>query len=307
MTYEDYRDEYRRLWTTAMYTERFESASKITAKKILAGKIRYEAIERATGVPWYVVGLIHAMESGCQFGTHLHNGDSLARRTVSVPRGRPLSGKPPFTWEESAIDAIQYDKLNQVQDWPLERILWELECYNGLGHRKYHKDILTPYLWSGTHWGLKPGKYTSDGKWSATAVSGQCGAVILLKRLIEIDSSIELHYDEPSATVQVPEVAETVPESFPKADPAVVTEAVKQSWTIRGAGVGLVGMVATAFDETVKSLMDAAAHIAQWTPATGVLASLGANMKQIGFGLAVAGLAIVVARRLGAAKQGKIG
>lgn len=306
MRYEDFRDEYRRLWDLAMFTQRFETASKRTAAKIYAGKSRYEAIEAATGVPWYVVGVIHAMESGVQWGTHLHNGDSLRARTVSVPRGRPLNGKAPFTWEESAIDAIQYDKLHQVPDWPIERILWELECYNGLGHRRYHKDVLTPYLWSGTHWGLKPGKYVRDGKWDSTAVSGQCGAVILLKRLAEIDTSIVFKYDGDEPKPE-PEIAEIVPESFPKAKPAPVKEAVKESWTLRGAGIGVLGTIATFFDESVKSLMDAAAHIAQWTPATGVMASLGANAKQIGFGLAIAGLAIVVSRRVGAARNGKIG
>ena len=78
-------------------------------------KPRYDQVANATGVPWYVIGIIHEMEGGLNFTTHLHNGDPLTRRTVQVPAGRPPTGMPPFQWEESAIDALDAGGLRRGQ------------------------------------------------------------------------------------------------------------------------------------------------------------------------------------------------
>lgn len=151
-------------------------------KRIKANKARYMLIERATDVPWQVVGVIHALECGLDFGRHLHNGDPLTMRTVRVPRGRPKYGKPPFKWEESAIDSLAFDKLAWLDSWSLEETLDRLERYNGLGYRKYHPETKSPYLWSGTQHYVK-GKYASDGKYDSNLVSKQVGAAVLLKLL----------------------------------------------------------------------------------------------------------------------------
>ena len=76
---------------------RYFTVSNALATKFPAG----------TPIPWYVIGFIHKMESDMNFGTHLHNGDPLTARTVHVPTGRPVNGNPPFTWEDSAADALQ--------------------------------------------------------------------------------------------------------------------------------------------------------------------------------------------------------
>ena len=75
--------------------------------KIVAKRDRYEVIEKLTRVPWYVVAVIHNMEASLKFYGHLHYGDPLTAKTVQVPKGRP--GKPPFTWEASALDALKFD------------------------------------------------------------------------------------------------------------------------------------------------------------------------------------------------------
>jgi hypothetical protein len=70
--------------------------------KILENKTRYDAVEKSTGVPWYVVALIHKAD-GFNFSVVLHNGlDPLTKKTVNIPVGRG----PFTTWEESARDAI---------------------------------------------------------------------------------------------------------------------------------------------------------------------------------------------------------
>jgi lysozyme family protein len=119
----------------------------------------------------------------------LHNGDSLKKRTINEPSGRPLADpikgwQVGYTWEESAIDALTMKEFNRVKDWSLPTQLWQLERYNGFGYRKYHPEVLTPYLWSGTNHYSK-GKYVADGKWDANAISEQIGIAALLKVLIK--------------------------------------------------------------------------------------------------------------------------
>src|SRR5439155_371250 len=131
-----------------------------------------------------VVAVIHSMEAGGDFTRHLHNGDPLTARTTHVPAGRPRTGKPPFTWEASAIDALTYQGFGNWKDWSVPGTLYKLEGYNGFGYRDHHPQVLSPYLWSFSNHYAR-GKYVADGRFSQTAVSQQCGAAVLLKRLQE--------------------------------------------------------------------------------------------------------------------------
>lgn len=144
----------------------------------------YHAVEAATHVPWWVVGIIDQMEGGGGARTHLHNGDSLHARTHNVPAGRPPGGRPPFTFLASAIDAVHYDGLDRVTDWTVPRILFLLEKYNGEGY--FRHGVNSPYLWSYTNqYGTAPnvGKFVSDGRWNGSAISEQAGAAAILKVL----------------------------------------------------------------------------------------------------------------------------
>jgi lysozyme family protein len=154
------------------------------ATKIIRGKNTYARITVKTGVPWEVIGLIHLLESGCDFDTHLHNGDSLNHRTINVPKGRPKAGLPPFTFEESAIDALIFDGLVGIEDWSDARIAYQLERYNGVGYFKYN--INSPYLWSGTTNYVR-GKFVSDSIFDRDAVSKQSGAMAVLSRIRALD------------------------------------------------------------------------------------------------------------------------
>lgn len=150
--------------------------------RINANKARYRAVAaNFTGMPWWVPAVLHAMECSGNFKQHLHNGDPLSARTVQVPKGRPTTGKPPFTWEESAIDALEYDKLDRVTDWSVGNALVMFENYNGTGYRK--KGVPSPYLWSFTDQ-YRCGKYVADGRYDPQAVSKQAGCAALLKLLL---------------------------------------------------------------------------------------------------------------------------
>ncbi|QQS35826.1 MAG: hypothetical protein IPM56_16530 [Ignavibacteriales bacterium] len=178
------QEEYTRLFNTCnIKTEKFPDVENIISK-LSANKSRYENAVAGLKIPWYFVAVIHNMESSLNFSRHLHNGDPLTARTKQVPAGRPVDGDPPFTWEESAMDALMYKKLEQWENWSLPGILYQLEKYNGWGYRSKHPEVLSPYLWSFSNHYTR-GKYIADGTWSDTAVSKQSGAAVLLRRMAE--------------------------------------------------------------------------------------------------------------------------
>ena len=177
------RRRYELLYESCLTRPNRKATVNSLAKKIRANRARYQKVARAVGVPWYLVGIIHSLESGCDFTRHLHNGDPLTARTVHVPAGRPPTGKPPFTWERSAIDALRLRGLGAWKDWSVPGTLYQLEAYNGFGYRDHHPTVLSPYLWSFSNHYTR-GKYVADGRFSPTAVSQQVGAALLLKQLV---------------------------------------------------------------------------------------------------------------------------
>jgi len=186
------RGEYTQLFQTCKVKNEHEAAIKQIIDKIMANVERYKSLHSVTSVPWFVIAGIHYLETGLRFDRHLHNGDSLSARTHHVPRSRP-PGNPPFTWEESAIDALKYANMTGWKEWSLSGILFKMEKYNGWGYRKFHSNVLSPYLWSFSNHYIR-GKYAADGKFDHNLVSQQAGAATLLKALEE-NGSINLAVD----------------------------------------------------------------------------------------------------------------
>jgi lysozyme family protein len=177
------RDEFDTLLKTCVIRPNRLAAVQEICDKILNNQARYEKIGKGSGVPWFMVAVIHSLEGDLDFGTHLHNGDSLKRRTVNEPKNRPPTGNPPFTFEESAKDALTFDRMNVNLEPSFAGICFKLEGFNGFGSR--FKGIHTPYLWSfSNHY--TAGKFVADGVFSPTAVSKQCGAGVILRRLLEM-------------------------------------------------------------------------------------------------------------------------
>lgn len=179
---EKVRDEYEASFAKCEIRAANRSEVNWNVKQILDNKARYQQAEDATCVPWFAIAIIHGMECSFNFRQHLHNGDSLQKKTWQVPAGRPTVWNPPTDWSSSAIDALRYDKLNDQVDWSLASTLYRWEKYNGWGSRAH--GIKTPYLWSYSNQYAK-GKYVADGKWDSDAVSKQCGAAVMLKVLVE--------------------------------------------------------------------------------------------------------------------------
>lgn len=162
----------------------WEAKADYIVDRIFENRERYEEVaSRLNLVPWYIIAIIHSLESDLDFSKHLHNGDPLTGKTHRVPSGRPITGSPPFTWEESAIDAIKMKNWHNWVDWTIKDVLYRLEVYNGKGYMNRGK--LSPYVWSGSNHGIGTGKYVSDGRYDPNAVSKQVGGGLLLRKIFE--------------------------------------------------------------------------------------------------------------------------
>lgn len=192
MKFEDAERGYGNMWRAAQIRPERRAAALVLAKRAIANRARYQAAASACpGMPWWWVACAHSLESGMSWTRHLHNGDPLTARTVHVPAGRPAVGRPPFTWEASARDALTMPphSLHRVPTWTIARALYELERYNGFGYVK--KRVNSPYLWSFTTL-YEKGKYVADGRYDPAAVSQQCGAVAIMKALEELGALIQV-------------------------------------------------------------------------------------------------------------------
>jgi lysozyme family protein len=197
-SFDDLRAEYATLWTEMVIDEAKVSEIDHIVGTIQTNRTRYATVERATGVPWYVIAILHSLEANLNFSCHLHNGDPLTARTVHVPVGRPITGSPPFSWEDSAMDALDYDGLSKNHDWSIEHTAYVVEGFNGWGYRLNHPEVLSPYLWSFSNL-YSHGKYIGDHEWSSTAVSDQCGAMPLIHRLQEVKGIPLVQLSPPSS------------------------------------------------------------------------------------------------------------
>ena len=189
------RDEYQQLFDKCAIRPEHAGEVQKPANTIALNRARYESVGNPLDIPWYFIGIVHCMECGLSFNKHLHNGDPLTARTVQVPKGRPKTGQPPFTWEESATDALTFDGLHKVTDWSLPAMLFRLEGFNGFGYRKLNLRIFSPYLWSFSN-NYEKGKFIKDGVFSANAVSKQCGAAVILKHMV-LNGTAELAAEAP--------------------------------------------------------------------------------------------------------------
>ncbi|MEO6188026.1 MAG: hypothetical protein ABIO82_07915 [Ginsengibacter sp.] len=179
--------DYQRLFDGCIVRESKYPQVNRCVETIVAGKPQYEEIASATGVPWYFIGIVHLMECSCNFNKHLHNGDPLSARTVRVPKGYPKQGNPPFSFFDSAVDALTLEGFSQWTEWSVAGMLYCFEKYNGFGYRK--KNINSPYLWSGSNQYSK-GKFVKDGVFDPQAVSSQIGTAVILRRMSELQIAI---------------------------------------------------------------------------------------------------------------------
>jgi lysozyme family protein len=181
---DDLRQQYQGLFNSCVINPaRVDAVNQLIAT-IMPKQARYQSVADPLGIPWYFVALVHNLEASQSFSRHLHNGDPLTARTVRVPAGRPAQGHPPFTWEQSADDALRFQRLADLSDWSLPAMLYRLEGYNGYGYQSRRPRINSPYLWSFSNHYTR-GKFVKDGVFNAQAVSDQCGAAVILFQMVQ--------------------------------------------------------------------------------------------------------------------------
>jgi lysozyme family protein len=152
----------------------------------VAAKQRYLAVSARTGVPWFVIAVIHQRECSQSWAGSIAQGDPWDRKSTHVPAGRG-----PFkSWEDAAVDALAncapYAARNK--DWSIGGILTLLEQYNGLGYAS--RGLASPYIWSGTDQYVS-GKYVADHVFDPKAVDRQLGCAGLILAMAAIDTSVQ--------------------------------------------------------------------------------------------------------------------
>ena len=291
-----YAQEYATLWDT-MEIVRDASIIEKTASKIIEFRANYEAVEAATNVPWYVVGIMDMREGGGGCCTHLHNGDSLKKQTVNVPAKRPR-GNGPFTWQESACDALRMKGFDKIDAWTIETMAFVFERYNGFGYRSKSINIPSPYLWGGTNH-QAPGKYVADHTFSKTVVDPQIGCMPLLKT-IAAACEIDL-VSQYGATMDPSEPSSA---SNRKAEKKPIATIVKENKELIAVGATVAGGGTAATQKSEPPKPSAKAAIAKGQEVKTIaeqakdLGTFGAGFAKwaTGEGLVIcAGLAAVVA------------
>lgn len=180
--YDKLKEEYQTLWDSMKIIRDADSLHNM-ATKIQAHQATYKEVEKATGVPWQLIAVIHVREAGLsdvgKFKGVLHNGEkivSTGRKTSIVPANRgPFS-----TWHSAAVDALKLKGFDKIKDWPVSRMLWALEPYNGYGYR--NMGIRSPYLWASTNHQQR-GKYVKDHVFDPKVMDTQMGCAAMLKYL----------------------------------------------------------------------------------------------------------------------------
>ena len=205
------------------------------AERLVGAKDRYLAVANKTGVPWFVIAVIHERESGQNFSRSLAQGDPWNRVSTHVPKGRG-----PFnSWEEAAIDALVVcpPYASKWKDWSPGGTMTLLEQYNGLGYAKRGEP--SPYVWSGTDQ-YKRGKYVADGVYDPEVVDKQLGCAGLILAMRALDPTITLGDVSPPPDIE--------PE--PRADEPV--KPLKKSKTIWG---GIIGWL-TSIGSTIAGFFE---------------------------------------------------
>ena len=155
------------------------------AQHLLSGKARYQSVSKYTGVPWFIIAVIHEREASQNWFTQLGQGDPLNKPSTHIPAGRG-----PFkTWEAGAIDALVNCAPHAAsnKDWSIGGTLTQLELYNGTGYAA--RGMPSPYVWAGTDQ-YRSGKYVRDGVYDPNVVDQQLGCAGLLKAMMAIDPTI---------------------------------------------------------------------------------------------------------------------
>ncbi len=218
-------------WRVAKVTRQTEFAP--VAKRLCApdAKAQYQTVTRMTGVPWWIIAVIHEREASQDWSRGIAQGDPWDAVSRHTPTGRG-----PFqSWQAAAVDALCNCSpfAAKWKDWSSGGALTLLERYNGLGYamgpidKQDHKypPQPSPYIWSGTDQ-YKSGKYVADHDYRPDVIDAQLGCAGLLIAMRAIDPTIRFS-DESPAPPDVEPAPPIVPAPEPVPPP---TPAPQENW-----------------------------------------------------------------------------
>jgi len=190
--------KYGALWTKANILPKRAAEVNAVATRLVApaAKARYQAISTTTGVPWWVIAVIHEREADQNWNSQLGQGDPLDQISRHVPRGRgpffnhPTDPPGQDAFYRGAVDALQNcpPYAARWKDWSPGGTLVILVMYNGLGYEAHNEN--SPYIVGATDQ-EQPGKYTGDDIYSAAVWDTQIGCAAMLKAMMALDPSIQ--------------------------------------------------------------------------------------------------------------------
>ena len=205
-------------WSKAKLTR--APAFDAVARRLVAGKARYQAISATTGVPWFVIAVIHQREASQDWKANIAQGDPWNAPSRHVPIGRG-----PFqSFESAAVDALTKCPpfAGSNKDWSVGGTLALLEAYNGLGYAT--KGLPSPYIWSGTDQ-YSRGKYVADHVFDPNVVDVQLGCAGLILAMQAVDATIRFGAQAPAVAPAIaipaaPKATPSAPASPSIANPA---------------------------------------------------------------------------------------
>ena len=87
------RQEYQERFAKARISLGVKRPSRRTPRRSSQTGARYEQAVSNTSIPWYFLAIIHGMETGFDFNTHLHNGDPFPLALSTFPKDVRFSGR----------------------------------------------------------------------------------------------------------------------------------------------------------------------------------------------------------------------
>lgn len=175
-----YALDYSARWAAMIVRSDRMAAADAIVRRMASREARYRAVTDALGVPWWFLAAIHELEHSGRFTTSMTVTDP-----IDVPPGQPIPNATisDAQWDDTARTLLRSRGLPSWHDWSVPGAAYQWERFSGFGYRSH--DVPTPYLWSYSNQ-YRAGKFIRAGVFSPTTVSQQAGALVLLRRLIDL-------------------------------------------------------------------------------------------------------------------------
>jgi lysozyme family protein len=271
MNFEAAKQGYANLWAKMIVRPERVVLAQSIAKRLNGNRRRYEVVASQIGCPWWFIAIVHELEAGGSFNAYLGNGQPLNRVTTLVPRGRG----PFASFEEGALDALRVEGVDKITDWSIPRALYMFESYNGFGYAQHN--VNSPYVWSFSNL-YERGKFTVDHGYSASAVSEQCGAAVILREMIDLgyvsDTAVKIATKETGMSdlqnllAQFRVIAPTIATGLGGPLAGIIVKAVADQFdTPHDDPSAVVAKInSTPIADVIKKLADAEGAVKQLTP-----------------------------------------